>query len=113
MTGASNGIGRAVAAQLAAHGAHVLAVARDEARLRTLEREPGRHLALCRSRRPRRAPKSSSAPANWAVPPFSSTVPGRGGYLDRTIFEQTSDDWRQTLAVNLDAVLRTFTPRRP
>jgi short-subunit dehydrogenase len=39
VTGASSGIGREVARQLAARGTHIVAVARDEERLQTLARE--------------------------------------------------------------------------
>ena len=59
VTGASNGIGRAVATQLAARGAQVLAVARNEARLEVIAaRDRGHPLrdldrdaaSLCRGR---------------------------------------------------------------
>ena len=41
VTGASRGFGRAIAAGLAAHGVHVVGVARDEGELRSLQHELG------------------------------------------------------------------------
>ncbi len=50
VTGASSGIGRALAAVFAAQGAHVVLVARDEAKLQALEQElatcPGQRLVI-------------------------------------------------------------------
>jgi 3-hydroxybutyrate dehydrogenase len=103
VTGASNGIGRAVAVELASRGARVLAVARDKARLQSLESETGAiHCAISIETAEACAEVVSRA-HQLGNPTILVNSAGRGGYLDRSIFEQTSEDWRLTLAVNLDA----------
>ena len=103
VTGASNGIGRAVAAQLASRGARVLAVARDKDRLRSLESETGAIACAISIETAEACAEVISQARKLGSPTILINSAGRGGYLDRAIFEQTSEDWRQTLAVNLDA----------
>ncbi|MBL8908116.1 MAG: SDR family oxidoreductase [Rhizobiales bacterium] len=103
VTGASNGIGRAAAAQLAARGARVLAVARDQSRLQSLERETGAIPCAISIETAEACVEVVSRARQFGSPTILINSAGRGGYLDRPIFEQTSEDWRQTLAVNLDA----------
>jgi len=103
VTGASNGIGRAVAAQLTARRAKVLAVARDPGRLRNLESETGAIPFAVSIETAEACTDVVNRARQLGDPTILVNSAGRGGYLDRPIFEQTSEDWRQTLAVNLDA----------
>lgn len=103
VTGASNGIGRAVAAQLASRGARVLAVARDASRLKVLESETGAVPCAISIETAAACAEVVSRARLLGIPTIIVNSAGRGGYLDRPIFEQTSEDWRLTLAVNLDA----------
>ncbi len=103
VTGASSGIGRAIAVLLAARGAKVLAVGRDQPRLAALAAEADvTPLALGLETPEARAEVAAAA---RRLGPISILVnaAGRGGSLDRPIWEQSSDDWRATMAVNLDA----------
>jgi NAD(P)-dependent dehydrogenase (short-subunit alcohol dehydrogenase family) len=103
VTGASSGIGRATAVLLAARGAKVLAVGRDEARLKKLAAECGA-TPFAASIETEEACAAVAAAAR-KLGPITILVnsAGRGGYLDRPIWEQSSADWRATMAVNLDA----------
>lgn len=103
VTGASRGIGRAAAMELARLGATVLGVARDEAQLGELTREKGiRTLALSLSE-PGAVDRAVDAARDTGPVSILVHAAGRGGYLDRPIFEQSVEGWRETFAVNLDA----------
>jgi NAD(P)-dependent dehydrogenase (short-subunit alcohol dehydrogenase family) len=103
VTGASSGIGRATAALLCRRGARVLAVARDEAKLRALSKETGAEIfpisldnaVAC----------EAVVAAARKLGPIAILVnnAGRGGHEDRPIFDQSPAEWRATMAVNLDA----------
>ena len=113
VTGASNGIGRAVAVALAARGATVLAVARDAARLastRSAKRAPLR--ARSRSRRAEACAEVVKRARQLGEVAILINSAGRGGYLDRPIFEQTSEDWRRTHGGQSRCALRTVAARR-
>jgi NAD(P)-dependent dehydrogenase (short-subunit alcohol dehydrogenase family) len=102
VTGASSGIGRATAVLLKQRGASVLAVARNAQRLETLRREAGVEvLALALG-----APKTcdEAMASAHALGPVTILVncAGLGGYLDRPIWEQSSEAWRATHETNLD-----------
>jgi NAD(P)-dependent dehydrogenase (short-subunit alcohol dehydrogenase family) len=103
VTGASNGIGRACAAQLAARGAQVLAVARDVERLKSLEREAGAIPCAISIETPQACADVVGRARKLGDVAILINSAGRGGYLDKPIFDQTTDDWQRTLAVNLDA----------
>lgn len=103
VTGASNGIGRAVAIELASRGARVLAVARDKVRLQSLESETGAIPCAISIETAEACAEVASRARGLGNPTILVNSAGRGGYLDRPIFEQTSEDWRSTMAVNLDA----------
>jgi len=103
VTGASSGIGWATAALLAERGARVLAVARDAARLAALERETGAAgLAISLESAPACAQAIEVARRLGPVAILVNCA-GRGGHLDRPIWEQSPEDWRATMAINLDA----------
>lgn len=103
VTGASSGIGRATAVLLAARGAKVLAVGRDHARLAKLAAHSG--VATLGAAIETTEACAAVAVAARKLGPIAILVncAGRGGYLDRPIWEQSSADWRATMAVNLDA----------
>src|SRR5262245_12702016 len=103
VTGASSGIGRATAILLAARGAKVLAVGRDEARLAKLASES--KVTTCIASIESAEACAATVAAAREMGPIGILVnsAGRAGYLDRPIWEQSSEDWRATMAVNLDA----------
>jgi NAD(P)-dependent dehydrogenase (short-subunit alcohol dehydrogenase family) len=103
VTGASSGIGRATAMLLADRGAQVLAVGRDAARLEALAAKSKVTPCVADVGTPDAC--AAVAVAGRKLGPISILVnsAGRGGYLDRPIWEQSSADWRATMAVNLDA----------
>lgn len=103
VTGASSGIGRATAVLLASRGAKVLAVGRDAARLAKLAADSG--VATLGAAIETTEACAAVAAAARKLGPIAILVncAGRGGYLDRPIWEQSSADWRATMAVNLDA----------
>lgn len=103
VTGASSGIGKASAVALAQRGATILAVARDAARLDTLKRETGAVACPISIDTPAACEEVVRRARALGEVAILINNAGLGGYLDKTIFEQTSDDWRRTMAVNLDA----------
>lgn len=103
VTGASSGIGRATATLLAARGATVLAVGRDQARLARLAAETG--VATVVASIETEEACAAVVTAARKMGPISILVngAGRAGYLDQPIWDQGSAGWRATMAVNLDA----------
>lgn len=103
VTGASSGIGRATAVLLAERGARVLAVARNGDKLAALERESG-VTGFAMSLDTASACARAIAEARRLGPvAILVNCAGRGGHLDRPIWEQSGEEWRATMAVNLDA----------
>jgi NAD(P)-dependent dehydrogenase (short-subunit alcohol dehydrogenase family) len=103
VTGASSGIGRAVAVLLAAGGARVLAAGRDEERLAGLAAESG--AIPCVAALDTEQGCAAIVAAGRRLGPIGILVnaAGRGGYHDRPIWDQSNADWRATMAINLDA----------
>ena len=120
VTGATSGIGRAIARRCAAEGASVLATGRDEARLAELCREPG---------------AMTGYPADLTVPGAADACVAAAvsayGHLDgmlhaagivrrkEDIRDTTDEQWARMIGVNLDAsfrlaraCLRVMAPRR-
>src|SRR5262249_43122486 len=93
----------ATALLLAARGARVVAVARNADKLAALELEYG----MCSLPLSIDTPEACANVVESArkLGPVSVLInsAGLGGYLDKPIFEQTTEAWRQTLAVNLNA----------
>ena len=102
-TGASSGIGRATAALLAQRGARVLAVGRDTGRLAEVASETGA-ATLSVSIATLAGCEKVIAEAR-RLGPIAILVNNAGhpGHVDRPILQQTSEAWRESMAVNLDA----------
>jgi NAD(P)-dependent dehydrogenase (short-subunit alcohol dehydrogenase family) len=103
VTGASSGIGRASAVLLADRGARVMAVARNETRLAELaEQAPIETLAL--SLDTPEACARAIEETHRRLGPVAILVnnAGRGGFLDLPIWEESPENWRATLSLNLD-----------
>lgn len=103
VTGASSGIGRATAVLLAARGAKVLAVGRDQVRLAQLAVEAKTETCIASLDTAEACAAIVAAARRLGPIAVLVNCAGRGGYLDRPIWEQSSEDWRATMAVNLDA----------
>jgi len=103
VTGASRGIGRAAAIDLARRGAKVLGVARDADRLTELAAANGIAVLPASLSDPGVGDRIAEAAHDLGPATILVHAAGRGGWLDRPIFEQTTEGWRETLAVNLDA----------
>ena len=102
VTGASRGMGREAAIALARRGARVVAVARDRERLDSLA-DHGAISALAMSlTEPGACARIAAAAGEFGRATILVHAAGRGGYVDRPIFEQGFDEWRETMAVNLD-----------
>jgi len=103
VTGASSGIGRATAILLAERGARVMAVARNEARLAEVRRLAGVE-TLALSLEDAAACEAAVEETRRRLGPIGILVnnAGRGGFLDHPIWEESRENWRQTLALNLD-----------
>lgn len=104
VTGASRGIGRATALALARMGNQVVAVSRRAELLEELAREPGIE-ALPGAIDTPQGCRAVIEGAHRRAGPVSILVnnAGRGGWHDRPIWEQESEGWRASMAVNLDA----------
>jgi NAD(P)-dependent dehydrogenase (short-subunit alcohol dehydrogenase family) len=104
VTGASSGIGRASALLLAERGARVMATGRDEARLREVAEQIGAEHMVAELETPEGC-ADLVARTNERLGPVEVLVcsAGRGSDPDKVIWDQTWEDWRQTMAINLDA----------
>jgi NAD(P)-dependent dehydrogenase (short-subunit alcohol dehydrogenase family) len=103
VTGASSGIGRATAALFCRRGARVLAVGRNEERLRALEKECGAHPFSASLEGAEACEAIVTAARKLGPIAVLINCAGRGGNDDRPIFDQSPVEWRATMAVNLDA----------
>ena len=94
VTGASRGFGRAIAAALARHGAHVVGVARDRARLEELRAQLGDRRRRPGGRRP--APRPARPPRTGPQ--------RRGGPLTRPVHRQTWQTFSRNWEVDVQHV---------
>jgi NAD(P)-dependent dehydrogenase (short-subunit alcohol dehydrogenase family) len=103
VTGASSGIGRATAALLAERGARVLAVGRNTERLAEVARETGAATAAISL--DTRAGCEAVIAEGRRLGPIAILVNNAGhpGHVDQSILQETSEAWRESMAVNLDA----------
>ncbi|RAJ58981.1 2,3-dihydro-2,3-dihydroxybenzoate dehydrogenase [Streptomyces sp. Amel2xB2] len=109
VTGAGNGIGRAVAVALVAHGARVAAVDRDADALKSLEEECGSAAVL-----PHVADVADSAAVEEVVGrteresgPVELLVNVAGVLTTAPVTEFDDADWERIFAVNAGGVFRT------
>jgi len=105
VTGASRGMGRAIALALAADGARVMAVARDEEALHDLRAEAPRIDVLTAQLDDPEGCARAVGTTQDRLGPIAILVnnAGRGGWNDRPIWEQDRTGWSASLAINLDA----------
>src|SRR6266516_4101563 len=107
VTGASSGIGRATAVELARRGLQVMATARREELLEELARETGATYVACALDAPD-APEKIMEETHRRLGPVEVLVNNAaiGTAEDGSVLEAQFGAWRRTMAVNLDATFR-------
>lgn len=117
VTGASRGIGRAIAIRLAEAGAEVALWARDSSALRLVASEisanRGKARAIVVDVTDSDAVNRASDLVRATMPPLRTVVNNAGAVLRKSTEAMTDDDWRRIMAVNLDGtfyVTRAFLP---
>jgi 3-oxoacyl-[acyl-carrier protein] reductase len=108
VTGASRGIGRAIAVALAAEGAHVVLAARDAARLadavREIEGRGGRAEALGLDVADRGSVEAGVGRVLAAHGRVDHLVNNAGVTRDNLVLRMKDEEWQQVLATNLTGV---------
>jgi 3-oxoacyl-[acyl-carrier protein] reductase len=108
VTGASRGIGRAIATALAAEGAHVVAAARDEAKLaevvREVEGRGGRAEALGLDVADRASVEAAVERVLAGHGHVDHLVNNAGVTRDNLLLRMKDEEWQQVLATNLTGV---------
>ena len=117
VTGASRGIGRAIALRLAEAGAEVALWARDSATLRAVSGEivaaRGKARAIMVDVTDPGSVGRASELVRATMPPVRTVVNNAGVVLRKKTEEITDEEWRRVIAVNLDGtfyVTRAFIP---
>ncbi len=118
VTGASRGIGRAIALRLASAGAEVALWARDRAALDAVAAEiaaaHGKAVAYeCDVSDPAAVERIASL-VRTALPPVRTIVNNAGAVIRKATAELDDAEWRRVMAVNLDGtfhVTRAFLPQ--
>ena len=117
VTGASRGIGRAIALRLAQAGAEVALWARDQAALRAVSSEiaaaRGKARAIVVDVTDSEAVGRAADLVRATMPPLRVVVNNAGNVLRKSTEAITDDEWRRVMAVNLDGtfyVTRAFLP---
>lgn len=101
VTGASSGIGREVAGQLAAAGMKVGALARREERLQALASERDGVLPVSCDVRDERSVKDAFARVGTELGPCAVVVNNAGLGRKRSLLDGDTDAWREMLEVNV------------
>jgi NAD(P)-dependent dehydrogenase (short-subunit alcohol dehydrogenase family) len=117
VTGASRGIGRAIALRLAEAGAEVALWARDQTKLRGVATEiaaaRGKARAIVVDVTNAEAVEHAAQLVRATMPPVRTIVNNAGAVLRKSTEAITDDEWRRVMAVNLDGtfyVTRAFLP---
>src|SRR5690349_20662333 len=117
VTGASRGIGRAIALRLAEAGAEIAMWARDSTALRAVAGEitaaRGKARAIVVDVSDPDAVQRASELVRATMPPVRTVVNNAGLVLRKSIESITDAEWRKVQAVNLDGtffVTRAFIP---
>ena len=114
VTGASRGIGRAIAVRLAAEGMHVVCTGRDEAALAdtvaAIEAAGGQAEALAFDVADRDATAASVASVVERLGRIDVLVNNAGLTRDQLFVRMKSDDWREVMAADLDGVFHVTQP---
>jgi NAD(P)-dependent dehydrogenase (short-subunit alcohol dehydrogenase family) len=117
VTGASRGIGRAIALRLAEAGAEVALWARDSMSLRTVASEitaaRGKARAIVVDVTDSEAVTRASELVRATMPPVRVVVNNAGAVLRKSTESITDAEWRSVMAANLDGtfyVTRAFLP---
>jgi len=117
VTGASRGIGRAIALRLAGAGAEVALWARDDAALRAVAAEiaerGGRAQAMVCDVADAGAVSSAADAVRRTMAPVRTVVNNAGAALRKPTVAITDAEWRRIMAVNADGtfhVTRAFLP---
>lgn len=117
VTGASRGIGRAIALRLAGAGAEVALWARDAQALRDvaaeIEAAGGRAQPIVCDVADSAAVERAAAQVRATMPPVATVVNNAGSVLRKETVSITDAEWRTVLAVNVDGtffVTRAFLP---
>jgi NAD(P)-dependent dehydrogenase (short-subunit alcohol dehydrogenase family) len=117
VTGASRGIGRAIAMRLAGAGAEVALWARDQSALRIVASEisanRGKARAIVVDVTDSDAVNRASDLVRATMPPIRTVVNNAGAVLRKSTEAMTDAEWRRIMAVNLDGtffVTRAFIP---
>jgi 3-hydroxybutyrate dehydrogenase len=107
VTGASSGIGRAAATELAARGLRVMATARREELLQELARQTGVSYIACPLDTPD-GPETIMEETRRRLGPVEVLVnnAASGTSDDGSVLETPFEAWRQTMNMNLDAQFR-------
>ena len=117
VTGASRGIGRAIALRFAEAGADVALWARDQAKLRSVAAEitaaHGKARAIVVDVTDSEAVEKAAQLVRATMPSVRTVVNNAGAVLRKSTEAITDDEWRRVMAVNLDGtfyVTRAFLP---
>lgn len=117
VTGASRGIGRAIALRLAEAGAEVALWARDQAALRQVADEisaaKGKARAIVCDVSDASAVNAAAQLVRATMPPLRVVVNNAGVVLRKSVESIEDPEWRRVMAVNLDGtffVTRAFLP---
>ncbi len=104
ITGAGGGIGSAIARKLSEHGLKLSLLGRDRSKLKALAAELPNSLIVCADVTDEAAIKSALSEARKSFGPIEILVNNAGAARSYPYLKQTTENWREIMAVNLDGV---------